>query len=109
MDSRDVALVEQHLRAVGELHLLAELRDQVGTARARQVGVAGVAAVGGEELLAQVARALAGDGAREPALVVLRLHHVDRAAHMRECSVPQYSAQNRWYSPGLVAWNQTVL
>src|SRR5436189_6203730 len=26
-----------------------------------------------------------------------------------ECCVPQYSAQNRWYVPGLVASNQTEL
>ena len=28
---------------------------------------------------------------------------------MPECFVPQYSAQNRWYSPIFVAVNQTVL
>ena len=26
-----------------------------------------------------------------------------------ECSVPQYSAQNRWYLPVLVARNQAML
>jgi hypothetical protein len=25
-----------------------------------------------------------------------------------ECLVPQYSAQKRWYFPGLVAWNHMV-
>src|SRR5262245_34808957 len=25
---------------------------------------------------------------------------------MPECLVPQYSAQNRWYRPGFVGWNQ---
>ena len=28
---------------------------------------------------------------------------------MPECLVPQYSAQKMWYSPSLVAVNQTVL
>ena len=28
---------------------------------------------------------------------------------MPECFVPQYSAQKRWYSPGVVAVNQIVL
>ena len=28
---------------------------------------------------------------------------------MPECSVPQYSAQNKWYVPGLVAWNHMLV
>ena len=44
--------------------------------------------------------------AGEPLGVLGRLHDV-HVARMSACSVPQYSAQNKWYSPGFVASNHS--
>ena len=99
-----VVLVGDHAAAVLQLHRAAEQAVERGRVHGRAGVVAAAAAVAAKEREAVLREPGLVRAGGEPAAKSAGVMTTTRPS-IAECSLPQYSAQNRWNSPSRVAVN----